>query len=314
MATRKGIFIDHEEPDISDTTYIAKTIDAKFRTYLATSGKAETLPVNIAARFGAIASFTSEHLVLPGNTAYMFLFVHQLLWEKCALKYADDCGVGGKSPDEIKRMVNTDLRAIMAASMETPTNVGTSKVCPRRNKGTDNMQRSMLLFIDETLTILRRLCADDAIGLPKCVFYKGILLTQMLFEQVAKHRSYGMYSGFASVAKDFFTDAAWGMMVETGMWGDIERWNEGVNADSVQPYVMGDKIPNVLSIFHVAAQSILHEHVSYPSPFKLTGQPTLTMLKIESAWDLPPGYLTSYSHTPGPSSRLGRLCEWAGLC
>ena len=173
------------------------------------------------------------------------------------------------------------------------------------------MQRSMLTFIDETLSILRRLCADGAIGSPKDAFYKGMLLTQMMFEQVAKHRSYGMYSGFASVPKDFFADAAWGMMAEKGMWAGIERWNAGVTAGSVQPYVVGDNIPNVLSIFHITAQSVLHEHVSYPSPFELTGQPTLTMLKIEIAWDLPPGYLTSYSHTP--SSRLGRLREWAGL-
>jgi hypothetical protein len=64
----------------------------------------------------------------------MFLFIHQLIYEKVACIYPEQTGMVGKSQQQIRAVVNADLRALSTAKFGidrlSNNDLSNNKVCP----------------------------------------------------------------------------------------------------------------------------------------------------------------------------------------
>ena len=52
-------------------------------------------------------------LTPPVNLSWMFLFIHQVVYEEVAIKYPRQCRVGNVAPQTIRQMVNADLLRLL---------------------------------------------------------------------------------------------------------------------------------------------------------------------------------------------------------
>jgi hypothetical protein len=68
--------------------------------------------LHLGYRFLAIARHRHTALEPAENTAWLFLFLHQLVYEVTAVEYPNRCGMAGKSKQQIKIRVNQDLEAL----------------------------------------------------------------------------------------------------------------------------------------------------------------------------------------------------------
>jgi hypothetical protein len=75
----------------------------------------------LAYRFVGLARFRRDGLCPPENMAWLFLFLHQLVYEKTALKFPTEAGLAGKSKQQIQTRVNNDIKALSDAKFGKDT-------------------------------------------------------------------------------------------------------------------------------------------------------------------------------------------------
>jgi hypothetical protein len=68
--------------------------------------------LHLGYRFLAIAKHRRTALEPAENMAWLFLFLHQLVYEVTAIEYPSQCGMTGKTKQQIKTRVNQDLEAL----------------------------------------------------------------------------------------------------------------------------------------------------------------------------------------------------------
>ena len=70
----------------------------------------------MAARMCALTDFNRKALGPPTNTVWLYLFVHQLLYEKVAIMYPADSGFRSTTGAQaVETAVNTDLKDLLIA-------------------------------------------------------------------------------------------------------------------------------------------------------------------------------------------------------
>jgi len=70
----------------------------------------------MAARMCALTDFNRKVLGPPTNTVWLYLFIHQLLYEKVAIMYPADCGFEStKGAQAVETAVNIDLKDLLIA-------------------------------------------------------------------------------------------------------------------------------------------------------------------------------------------------------
>jgi len=82
-------------------------------------------------RWVGLARFSGSVINPPENIAWLFLYLHQLIYENTALKYAAECGLPGKTSQQIRTLVNIDLEALSDEKFSarlSPNNLKNNKV------------------------------------------------------------------------------------------------------------------------------------------------------------------------------------------
>jgi hypothetical protein len=88
--------------------------------------------LHLGYRFLAIAKHCRTALEPAENMAWLFLFLHQLVYEVTAVEYPTQCGMAGKSKQQIKTRVNQDLEALSKNKFPTELSkeqLKNNKVC-----------------------------------------------------------------------------------------------------------------------------------------------------------------------------------------
>jgi hypothetical protein len=75
--------------------------------------------VSLGYRFLALRDFKSTAIDPPVNMSWHFLFLHTLVYEQVAVLYPDQCGLTGKSKQQVQTIVNKDLKRLCLAIMST---------------------------------------------------------------------------------------------------------------------------------------------------------------------------------------------------
>jgi len=88
--------------------------------------------IHLGYRFLAIAKYRRQAVDPAENMAWLFLFLHQLVYEVTAIEYPSQCGMAGKSKQQIQTRVNHDLEALSNTKFPTELNKDqrkNNKVC-----------------------------------------------------------------------------------------------------------------------------------------------------------------------------------------
>jgi len=93
--------------DCRDLSVLSQTLGKAFGDYVAENGiTGDSLTVNLAARLSALTAFQNDRVHAPQNMCWMFLVMHQLVYDKIAEKYPELCGYAGAPPQRIHKEVN----------------------------------------------------------------------------------------------------------------------------------------------------------------------------------------------------------------
>lgn len=104
--------------DCRDLSVLSQTLAKSFGDYVAENGiTGDSLTVNLAARLSALTAFQNDLVHAPQNMCWMFLVMHQLVYEKIAEKYPEFCGYAGAAQQRIHQAVNHDIQRIFAAAL-----------------------------------------------------------------------------------------------------------------------------------------------------------------------------------------------------
>lgn len=71
--------------------------------------------IHLAYRWIGIARFQKASVAPLENLAWLFLYLHQLVYEEAALAFPDSCGMSGKTRQQIQTIVNCDINALSVA-------------------------------------------------------------------------------------------------------------------------------------------------------------------------------------------------------
>jgi len=77
--------------------------------------KAQSSGVHLGYRFLAFAKYRATTVAPAENMAWLFLFLHQLVYETTAIQYPSECGMTGMKRQPIQTRVNQDLVALSRA-------------------------------------------------------------------------------------------------------------------------------------------------------------------------------------------------------
>jgi hypothetical protein len=90
-------------------------VDKFQATHVGTLIKASSPGLHLGYRFLAIAKHRRTTIEPAENMAWLFLYLHQLMYEVTAVEYPSQCGMAGKSKQQIKTRVNQDLEALSSS-------------------------------------------------------------------------------------------------------------------------------------------------------------------------------------------------------
>jgi hypothetical protein len=107
---------------------------------------------------------------------------------------------------------------------------------------------------------------SDSTQAPNMKLYYGILTVSMMFEEYSRHDGFGMYGTIGALrpaAREFFFGCIWTAISEniSEFTDTLRRWHPLVTSDNLQPYLLKNTLPNIVSFLHLISQSICHEHV-----------------------------------------------------
>lgn len=70
---------------------------------------------HLVYRWTALAKFRSTSVGLSENMGWLFLYLHQLIYEKVAIAYPGESGMAGMTEQRIQTAVNRDIDALSRA-------------------------------------------------------------------------------------------------------------------------------------------------------------------------------------------------------
>jgi hypothetical protein len=137
-------YILSDSRDIEDVTAaVGKTLNS-FISEFKPPGKhannylvrTESPVTHLVYRFLGLSKFHSTTVAVPTDTAWLFLYLHQLMYEKTAIAYPAESGMPGKTKQQIQTAVNRDMKALSNAKFGVGTlsehTVANNKVFPLR--------------------------------------------------------------------------------------------------------------------------------------------------------------------------------------
>lgn len=75
----------------------------------------ESPATHLVYRWIGLARFHTNSITPPENMGWLFLYLHQLIYEQAAIAYPVESGMVGKSKQQIQTMVNHDIAALSHA-------------------------------------------------------------------------------------------------------------------------------------------------------------------------------------------------------
>jgi hypothetical protein len=76
---------------------------------------------HLVYRFLGLSKFRSAAIDVPENTAWLFLYLHQLIYEKTAIAYPTESGMHGQTKQQIQTAVNRDINGLYNAKFGAGT-------------------------------------------------------------------------------------------------------------------------------------------------------------------------------------------------
>jgi hypothetical protein len=77
--------------------------------------RTESPVTHLVYRFLGLSKFSSTAIAVPENTAWLFLYLHQLIYEKTAIAYPSESGMHLQTKQQIQTAVNRDINALCNA-------------------------------------------------------------------------------------------------------------------------------------------------------------------------------------------------------
>ena len=111
--------------DSSDIDEVTKAIGKSLNSFISDIKAPQTgvhgsygrdSPVtHLVYRWMALAKFQDKTLSPPETMAWLFLYIHQLVYEKTALMFPAQTGMNNKTSQQIQTLVNRDLKSLSEA-------------------------------------------------------------------------------------------------------------------------------------------------------------------------------------------------------
>ena len=98
--TLNSFIIEFKSPDKSAQTSVVRT---------------QSPATHLVYRFLGLSKCRSAAIDVPENSAWLFLYLHQLIYEKTAITYPTESGMHGRTKQQIQTAVNRDINALCNA-------------------------------------------------------------------------------------------------------------------------------------------------------------------------------------------------------
>ena len=108
------------------TAAVGKTLNSFISEFKSPSTKSsfvrtESPVTHLVYRFLGLSKFSSTAIAIPENTAWLFLYLHQLIYEKTAIAYPTKSGMHLQTKQQIQTAVNRDINVLCNAKFGPST-------------------------------------------------------------------------------------------------------------------------------------------------------------------------------------------------
>jgi hypothetical protein len=252
--TLNSFIIEFKFPDKSSPTSVVGT---------------QSRATHLVYRFLGLFKFRSAVVDVPENTTWLFLYLHQLMYEKTAIAYPTESGIHGQTKQQIQRAVNRDINGLCNAKFRAGTlskNDKANNKYPSPPSAADLSQKSMSFFLKLCSYVASKLSESDG-GTVKDRLCLGALFASQVFTEVAtRNEGFGEFGTIGSLhvkVQDYFL-ALWDAIEENmpHFSSALSVYHPGITDETTRPYMMKTKYPNIFSFIHLTFQSLQHDFVS----------------------------------------------------
>jgi hypothetical protein len=219
----------------------------------------------------ALSKLLPDHLVIGAtkNMAWLYLYLHQLVYQNVAIANPDQTGMTGKSKQQIQTLVNSDINALSNGKFGQGR---LSKNDAKNNKVlllklyADNPQKS-IMFLLKFCAFLVKKVSEMNVGSEHERFTFAIMVIAHIFEEVAvRNDGFGEFAAIGSFhekSQVYFLDLLWKSIESCfiDFQNAITGRYSGLSSTNIRPYMTSRALPNVMSFFHLSFQSLQDDFV-----------------------------------------------------
>jgi hypothetical protein len=140
-----------------------------------------------------------------------------------------------------------------------------------------------------------------------------LLATGLIFSSASANKGLTTFGGIGGFAKaeqaEVMHTVIQEWITDPSFLPTLKKWNPAVDAKTVSPFVSSNSGPNMISVIHLIAQSIVCEHVC-PSKFSsLIAQEAMTYELFEVALNLPAGFVSGFGEEKAKGAKKNEMKE-----
>ena len=138
-------------------------------------------------------------------------------------------------------------------------------------------------------------------------YFPAVLATSLIFQSASADIGYGAIGGYANDEQEEIMNVVIQQWITLPSFlPTLRHWHPSIDAKTVCPFVGASAGPNIFSVIHLIAQSIVSEHVWSANFSLLIAQVDMTYELFEGVLSLPDGFLTAFQ---GEKAKDG-VTEW----
>ena len=144
------------QSDSSDIEQVVEAVGQSLKSFITNfkSPSTEFPATYLVYRWIGLARSQSLSVAPPENMGWLFLYMHQLIYEQTAIAFPDESGMSGKSKQQIQTIVNHDINALLTAKFGHDV---LSKN-DRKNNKVDLFHSYLLMFLEIYYIFVEIIC------------------------------------------------------------------------------------------------------------------------------------------------------------
>jgi hypothetical protein len=145
-----------------------------------------------------------------------------------------------------------------------------------------------------------------------------LLATGLIFSSASANKGLTTFGGIGGFAKaeqaEVMNTVIQEWITDPSFLPTLKKWNPSVDAKTVSPFVSANSAPNMISVIHLIAQSIVCEHVCSSKFSSLIAQEAMSYELFEDALNLPAGFLSAFGEEKEKGAKKNEMKEVVMSC